>query len=55
MKSRDPYLRGKCDVACLELGLDPVTKQTVYNVLQRIGSKPIACKNFFPDKKRALL
>ena len=25
--SRYPYLRGKCDEACLELGLDPVPKK----------------------------
>ena len=27
MNSRYPYLRGKWDEACLELGLDPVPKQ----------------------------
>ena len=29
VKSRDPSLRGQCDVACLELGLDQVPKQAV--------------------------
>ena len=55
MNIRDPSLRGQCDVASLELGLDRVPKQTVYNVLRRIGSKPITYDNVFPDKKRALL
>ena len=55
MKSRDKYFRGQWDVACLELGLDKVPRQTVYNVLRRIGRKPITYENVFPDKKRALL
>ena len=55
MKSQDTYLRGQCDVACLELGLDRGPKQTVFNVLQRIGRKTIMYENIFPDKKRALL
>ena len=55
MNSRYPYLRGQCDEDCLELGLDPVPKQTVLNVLQRIGRKPITYENSFPMKKRALL
>ena len=55
MKSWDPSLRGQCDVACLELGLDRFPKQTVYNVLRRIGRNPITYENVFPDKKRALL
>ena len=55
MKSQDPYLRGQCDVDCLELGLDRVPKQTVYNFLQRIGRKPITYDNVFPDKKSAFL
>ena len=33
VNSQYPYLRGQCDEACLELGLDPVPKQTVFNVL----------------------
>ena len=55
VKSRDPSLIGKCGVACLELGLDRVPNQTVFNVLHRIGRKPITYDNFFPDKKRSLL
>ena len=55
VNNRYPSLRGQCDEACLELGLDPVPKQTVFNVLQRIGRKPITYENVFPDKKRALL
>ena len=55
MNSRYPYLRGQCDEACLELGFDPVPKQTVFNVLRRIGSKPITYDNVFPEKKRSLL
>ena len=50
-----PYLREQCDEACLEIGLDPVPKQTVFNVLRSIGRKPITYDNVFPDKKRALL
>ena len=42
-------------MACLDLGIDRVPKQTVYNVLQKIGRKPITYENVFPDKKRALL
>ena len=55
MYSRYLYLIGKCDEACLELGLDTVPKQTVLNILRRIGRKPITYENFFPDKNRALL
>ena len=55
MKSRYPYLRGQCDVGCLELGFDRVPKQTLFNVLRRIGRKPITYENVFPDKNRALL
>ena len=55
VKSQDPHFRGQWDVACLELGLDRVPRQTIYNVLRRIGRKPITYKNVFPDKKRALL
>ena len=55
VNSRDTSLRGQCDVACLELGIDRVPRQIVFNVLQRIGRKPITYKNVFPDKKRALL
>ena len=42
-------------MACLELGLDPVHKQKVFNVLRRIGRKPIPYENVFPEKKRSLL
>ena len=42
-------------MACLELGFDRVPKQTLHNVLQRIGRKPITYDNVFPDKRRALL
>ena len=45
VKIRDPYFRGQFDVACLELGLDRVPKQTVFNVLQRISRKPITYAN----------
>ena len=54
-KSRDPSFRGQWDVACLDLGIDRVPRQTIYNVLRRISRKPITYKNVFPDKKRALL
>ena len=53
--SQYPSLRGQCDEACLKLGLDPVHKQTVFNVLRRIGRKPITYENVFPVKKRSLL
>ena len=39
----------------MELGLDPVPKQTVFNILRRIGRKPITYDNVFPEKKRSLL
>ena len=55
MNSRYPYLRGQCDESCLELGLDPVLKQKVFNVLRRIGRKPITYDNVFPEKKISLL
>ena len=55
VNSRYLYFRGHCDEACLELGLDPVPKQTVFNVLRRIFRKPITYENVFPEKKRALL
>ena len=37
------------------LGFDPVPKQTVFNVLRRIGRKPITYDNVFPVKNRVLL
>ena len=55
MKSRDPKYRGRWDVGCLDLGLGRVPKQTVFNVLQRIGRKPIIYENIYPEKKRSLL
>ena len=55
VNSRYPSLRGQCDIDCLGLGLDPVPKQTVLNVLRRIGRKPITYENIFTEKKRSLL
>ena len=55
MNSRYPSLRGQCDEACLELGFDPVPKQTVFNVLRRIGRKPITYENALPMKNKELL
>ena len=55
VKSIYPSLIGLCDVACLDLGIDRVPKQIVFNVLCRIGRKPITYENVFPDKKRELL
>ena len=37
------------------LGLDPVPKQTVFNVLKKIDRKPITYENSLPMKKRKLL
>ena len=39
---------GVCDEACLGLGKDPVTLQTVTNCFQSIGSKTIMYNNSFP-------
>ena len=55
VNSRYPSLRGNFDEACLELGIDLVPKQTVFNVLWKIGRKPITYENVFPKKKRSLL
>ena len=55
MNSWYPDLRGQRDGACLQLRFDPVPKQTVLNVLQRIGRKPITYETAFPLKKRTLL
>ena len=55
VKSRYPSLGGQCDEACLELGLDPVPKQTLFDFLRRICRKPITYENIFPEKKRSLL
>ena len=35
--------------------MDPVPKQTIFNVLQRIIRKPIKYDNAFPTNNRALL
>ena len=42
-------------MACLDLGIDRVPRQTILNILQRLGRKPITYKNVFPAKNRALL
>ena len=42
-------------MACLDLGIDQVPRKTIFNVLRRIGRKPITYENFFPDNNRALL
>ena len=55
MNTHYPYLRGHCDEDCLGLGLDPVPKKTVSNVLRRTVRKPITYDNAFPTKNRALL
>ena len=55
VNSRYPAVRGKCDEACLELGLDTVPKQKVFNVLQRIDREPIAYENELPMNKRAFI
>ena len=39
----------------MELGFGTVPKKTVFNVLRRIGRKPITYENIFPAKKRSLL
>ena len=52
MNSRYPYFRGQCDEACLGLGLDTFPQQTVFNVLQNLGRKPIIYENALPMKKR---
>ena len=52
VNSRYPAMRGQCNEACLVLRFDPVPKQTVFNVLQRIGRKTITYKNYLPMKKR---
>ena len=48
-------MRGHFDEACLELSFDTVPKQTVFNILQIIGRKPITYKNVFPVEKSSLL
>ena len=55
VNSHYPDVRGQFDEACLELRFDPVPKQTVVNVLQRIGRKLITYENTFPTKNMVLL
>ena len=55
MNSPYPYLRGQCDEACLELGLDPIPKQTISYVLQGIGRKYTTYENSFPRNNKAFL
>ena len=50
-----PYLRLKCDEACLVLFLYPVSKKIIFNILQRIGRDPVRCENSFLMKSRELL
>ena len=42
-------------MACLDLGIDRVPRQTIFNVLRRIGRNLIKYENVFLVKKRALL
>ena len=44
-----------CDDYFLELGLDTVPKQKLFNVLQRIDINLITYDNAFPMKNRELL
>ena len=53
--SQYPYVIGQCAESYLELGLDPVPKQTVFNVLQKIGRNPITYDNAFPMNNRKFL
>ena len=55
VNSQYPYVIGQCAESYLELGLDPVPKQTVFNVLQNIGRNPITYDNAFPMNNRQLL
>ena len=50
VNSRYPSVRVQYDESCLVLVLDPVTKKTVFNVLQRIDRKQITYENAFPMK-----
>ena len=38
----------------MEIGLNPIPKQTIFNILQRIVRKPITYENTFPMKSRSL-
>ena len=55
VNNRYPDVRVRCDEYCLGLGLDPVPKQTAFNVLQSIGSNPITYDNAFPMNKKGLI
>ena len=55
VNSTYPSLRGKCDEACLELGFDTASKQTLFNILRRIGRKLITYENAFPIKNMSLI
>ena len=55
VNSRYTDVIGQCGKACLELGLDPVPKQTVLNVLYSIVRNTITYENNFPKKKREFL
>ena len=55
VNTRYPYVRGQCDEAFLELRFNPVPKQTILDILQRIGSKTITNENFFLMKNREFL
>ena len=48
-------VNGVCNADYLELGEDPVPRQTVTNFLQRINSKPITYENASPQINQALL
>ena len=52
---RNPEDNGVCDTDCLELGEDPIHRQTVTNFLQKIGIKLITYENASPPRKQAFL
>ena len=54
VKSRDPSFRGQWDVACLDLGIDRVPRQTIFNFLRRIVKKPITYENVLPENLIAM-
>ena len=47
-------MRGKCDESCLGLGLDPIPKQTLFNILQMIFSNPITYENSLPYEEEGI-
>ena len=55
MNSRYSAVRGQCAESCLELGLDTVPNQTLFNVLQRIDRKPLTYDNAFYMKNMELV